>query len=295
MMKLLILGLGYTGDHIATEQSARGAQITGTVQSLSKASLLCRVGVTVRVFSPSQRDPELLADIQLCDALLVSIPPGRDGDPALNAFSAVIASAPRLQWIGYLSTIGVYGDHRGQWVDENTPTAPDSERSIRRLRAEQAWLDLGDASHKAVHVFRLAGIYGPCRNQLVQFAKGTARRIIKPGQVFNRIHVQDIASTVNASLKRPRAGAIYNVTDNEPAPPQDVVSYAASLLGRDPPPEIPIEDAELTPMGRTFYQDNKRVMNRLLSSELGVELKYPTYREGLAALLDPAMQVSEPD
>ncbi len=283
-MKLFIFGLGYSADCIARDQASRGAEITGTVRSTAKAQAIARAGVTVRAFSPDHRDPRIAADIADCEALLVSIPPGTDGDPVLAAYAAAIASAPKLRWIGYLSTIGIYGDHKGQWVDERTPASPDSERSIERAKAEHGWHDLGDASQKPVHLFRLAGIYGPGRNQLVQLAHGTARRIVKPGQVFNRIHVQDIARVVNASLAHPRAGAIYNVTDNEPAPPQDVVAFAASLLGRDPPPEIAIEDAVLTAMGRSFYDENKRVSNDLLRSELGVELQYPTYREGLTAL-----------
>jgi nucleoside-diphosphate-sugar epimerase len=283
-MRLLILGLGYTGNRVADELSSHGAQIAGTVQSRSAATSLSRPGVSVRVFSPVNCDPEITTDLQSCDALLVSIPPDPQGDPALDAFSAAIASAQRLQWIGYLSTIGVYGDQGGRWIDERTPASPTSQRSINRLKAEQAWLDLGNATHKAAHVFRLAGIYGPGRNQLVQLAQGTARRIVKPGQVFNRIHVQDIARIVSASIRQPRAGAIYNVTDSEPAPPQDVVAFAAALLGREPPAEIAIADAKLTNMGRTFYEENKRVSNNLVRRELGVELLYPTYREGLTAL-----------
>lgn len=240
--------------------------------------------MTVHVFSPEHRDPRIEDDLGSSDALLVSVPPGDDGDPTLEAFSTIIASARKLRWIGYLSTVGVYGDRNGQWVDESTPVAPTSARSISRLQVEQQWLDLGRRSNKAVHVFRLSGIYGPGRNQLVQLANGTARRIVKLGQVFNRIHVRDIARVLHASMQQPRAGAIYNVTDNEPAPPQDVVSFAASLRGQAPPAEIAIDDADLSPMGRSFYRENKRVSNALLSNELGVELQYPTYREGLTAL-----------
>jgi len=285
-MKLFVFGLGYTARCIARDQTAQGVEIVGTVQSVAKAQAISRAGVTVRVFSLDHRDTQIAADIADCDALLVSIPPGPGGDPALEAYAAAIAAAARLRWIGYLSTIGVYGDHKGQWVDERTPTAATSVRSIERVKAERGWLDLGSATQKPVHIFRLAGIYGPGRNQLVQVAQGTARRIVKPGQVFNRIHVDDIARVVNASMARPRDGAIYNVTDHEPAPPQDVVAFAASLLGRELPPETPIDDAVLTPMGRSFYDENKRVSNQLLRSELGIELRYPTYREGLTALYE---------
>ena len=283
-MKLFIFGLGYAAGSAADYQLARGATITATVRSPAKARSLARAEMTVQVFSPDYCDPRIEDDLVNSDGLLVSVPPGEAGDPTLKAFSTIIARARRLRWIGYLSTIGVYGDRNGQWVDESTPVSPTSERSISRVKAEQSWLDLGKRSDKAVHVFRLSGIYGPGRNQLIQLANGTARRIVKPGQVFNRIHVCDIARVLDASLKQPRAGAIYNVTDNEPAPPQEVVTFAASLLGRNPPVEIAIEDANLSPMGRSFYRENKRVSNALLTHELGVELQYPTYREGLTAL-----------
>ena len=241
-------------------------------------------GIRARVFSPDHRDHAIAQDIAESKAILVSIPPQLSGDPVLAAFAETIAATPKLRWIGYLSTVGVYGDHGGGWVDEATPVAPREGRSRIRAEAEQAWLAFGAGHGKAVQIFRLAGIYGPGRNQLGQLAAGTARRIVKPGQVFNRIHVADIAAVIEASLKHPRAGAIYNVTDDEPAPPQDVVSFAASLCGVPPPPEIAFEKAELTAMGRSFYGENKRVRNRLIRSELGVVLRYPSYREGLTAL-----------
>jgi nucleoside-diphosphate-sugar epimerase len=178
----------------------------------------------------------------------------------------------------------VYGDHGGAWIDETAPPNPTSARSRRRLAAEEAWLALGRRTGKPVQVFRLAGIYGPRRNPLAQLAAGTATRIVKPGQIFNRIHVDDIAAALAASLDRPRAGAVYNVADDEPAPPQDVVAYAASLAGVVPPAEIPFDEASLSPMARSFYAETKRVSNRLLKQELGLTLRYPTYREGLAAL-----------
>jgi nucleoside-diphosphate-sugar epimerase len=283
-MKIVIFGLGYSATFIAADQIGRGAQISATVRTAEKAARLTRTNQSVRVFSSDFADPQIAADIADCDALLVSVPPDEAGDPVLTAFSAAIAAAPRLRWIGYLSTIGVYGDHGGGWIDEATPATPGERRSQHRARAEQAWLALGETG-VPVHLFRIAGIYGPGRNQLVQLAQGTARRIVKPGQVFNRIHVADIAQIVDASLRRPRAGAIYNLADNEPAPAQDVVAYAAALLGLTPPPEIPLDEAALGPMARSFYNENKRAGNRLLGSELGVTLQYPTYREGLAALV----------
>jgi len=283
-VNLFIFGLGFSGRTITERRLARGDTVTGTVRSREKAAALSAAGITARVFGPDGRDDTIDADIAGSDALLISVPPGTGGDPVLAAYARQIAAAPNLRWIGYLSTIGVYGDHGGAWVDERTPATPTNARSIERANAEQAWLAFGAANSIAVQIFRLAGIYGPGQSQLVQLARGTARRIIKPGQVFNRIHVDDIARAVDASLDRPRSGAIYNVTDNEPAPPQDVVTFAASLCGVEPPREISLEDAGLTEMGRSFYAESKRVRNDLLRNELGVTLAYPTYREGLTAL-----------
>lgn len=277
-MKLLVFGLGFSALHAAQRLQLSGAKVTATVRSRAKADGLAQAGITARVFSPEHIDQEIADDIAGSDAILVSVPPGETGDPVLASFAKAIAAAPNLRWLGYLSTVGVYGDHGGGWVDETTPTAPGKGRSRLRTTAEQAWLAL-DA-----HVFRLAGIYGPGRNQLVQLASGAARRIVKPGQTFNRIHVADIAAVIEASLARPRPGAIYNVADNEPAPPQDVVAFAARLCGLEPPAEIPFERAELSPMAKTFYSENRRVRNALIREELGVSLNFPTYREGLMAL-----------
>lgn len=283
-MNLFIFGLGFSGRTIAERRTARGDHVAGTVRTQDKAQALTAASLRVRVFGPDGHDDTIDADLADSDALLISVPPGTGGDPVLAAYARQIAAAPKLRWIGYLSTIGVYGDHGGAWVDEQTPATPTNARSRERADAEQAWLAFGAANNIAVHIFRLAGIYGPGQSQLVQLARGTARRIIKPGQVFNRIHVEDIARAVDASLDRPRSGAIYNVTDNEPAPPQDVVTFAASLCGVEPPREINLDDAGLTEMGRSFYAESKRVRNDLLRGELGVTLAYPTYREGLTAL-----------
>lgn len=285
-MNLFVFGLGFSGRTFAERRIARGDSVSGTVRSPDKAQALTASGIPARVFGPDGSDSAIDADLAASDALLISVPPGTGGDPVLKNYAAQIAAAPKLRWIGYLSTIGVYGDHGGAWVDEQTPATPTNARSRERADAEQAWLAFGAANNIAVHVFRLAGIYGPGQSQLVQLARGTARRVIKPGQVFNRIHVEDIARALDASLERPRAGAIYNVTDNEPAPPQDVVTFAAKLCGVEPPPEMSLDDANLTEMGRSFYAESKRVRNDLLRSELGVTLAYPTYREGLTALRD---------
>lgn len=277
-MRILIFGLGYSASYIAQHLQGAGTEVTATVRTTAKAEELGRRGITARLFSSSSIDPLIADDIKSSDAILSSITPNECGDPVLGSFTDAITGDSRPRWIGYLSTIGVYGDHLGSWVDETTPATSEKPRSQLRIAAEQRWLALG------AQIFRLSGIYGPGRNQLEKLAAGTATRIIKPGQVFNRIHVADIATVVAASLSRPRPGAIYNVTDNEPAPPQQVVEFAAKLCGRTPPPEIAFEHAELSPMARSFYLENCRVRNDLIRTELGVTLAYPSYREGLSAL-----------
>ncbi|MEP6837644.1 MAG: SDR family oxidoreductase [Bradyrhizobium sp.] len=282
-MNLLVFGLGYSALHISQRLQVSGAGVTATVRTRAKAEGLAPAGITARVFSPDHIDEAIADDIAASHAILVSIPPG-ESDPVLESFADRIAAAPNLRWIGYLSTVGVYGDHGGGWVDETTPLGAGKQRSQNRVTAEQDWLAFGTANTIAVQIFRLSGIYGPGRNQLAQLAAGTARRIVKPGQVFNRIHVADIAAVIEASLARPRPGGIYNVTDNEAAPPQDVVAFAAKLCGVAPPPEIPFEAAQLSPMARSFYSESRRIRNALIREELGVTLQYPTYREGLTAL-----------
>jgi nucleoside-diphosphate-sugar epimerase len=282
-VNLFVFGLGYSATFFARGYRDRFTRVAGTVTSQDKADALAADGIDARVFAPERVDPAIEADLQAADALLVSIPPD-EGDPVLARFAGAIASAPRLSWIGYLSTIGVYGDHGGAWIDEATPPNAVSDRSKERLAAENAWLDLGARSGKAVHIFRIAGIYGPGRNALKQLADGTAKRIVKPGQVFNRIHVEDIAAVLMASVERPRAGAIYNLADDEPAPAQDVVAYAAGVAGVPPPPEVPFAEARLGPMAASFYGESKRVSNRLIKDELGVRLRHPTYRDGLKDL-----------
>jgi nucleoside-diphosphate-sugar epimerase len=217
--------------------------------------------------------------------LLVSAPPDETGDPVLAAYAERIAALTTVVWTGYLSTTGVYGDRGGEWVDEESPLAPTTERGARRLAAERAWLLLNQHHPVGLHIFRLAGIYGPGRNQLLSVRDETAKRIIKPGQVFSRIHAEDIAGVLLASMARPNPGAAYNVCDDEPSPPQDVVAHAATLLGIPAPPEVPFEQAALSPMARSFYAESKRVSNRRIKEELGYELLYPSFREGLAALL----------
>jgi hypothetical protein len=217
--------------------------------------------------------------------LLVSAPPSESGDPVLQVCGEELcARASSLEWVGYLSTTGVYGDHQGAWVDEETALAPNTERGRKRVAAEAAWLDLHKRCGLPVHIFRLAGIYGSGRNVLENLRDGTAKRTIKPGQVFSRIHVEDIAGIVRASMARPHPGRAYNVADDEPCPPQDVVTYGAELLGMAPPPETPFEAASLSPMAKSFFADSKRVRNDRVKNELGYVFKFPDFRVGLKYL-----------
>ena len=281
-MNLLVFGYGYSSEAFVRRTRGRWARVVVTVRSIEKAERLPGEEFVPLLFPGQAREIE--AEIAMADAVLVSVPPGETGDPVLEHFRPALAAAPRLAWIGYLSTVGVYGDHAGAWIDETTPPRPTSRRSRWRLAADEAWLGFGREAGKAIAVFRLAGIYGPGRSAFGKLADGSARRVIKPGQVFNRIHVDDIAAVLEASLDRPRAGAIYNVTDDEPGPPQDPIAFAAGLAGCPPPPEMAFAEAEMSPMAASFWGENKRVGNRLLHDELGVRLAYPSYREGLAAI-----------
>jgi nucleoside-diphosphate-sugar epimerase len=276
---MFCFGLGYSARALARRLAARGWEIRGTTRRPEKAEALAAEGFRVFAFGRGKSlPPEALPGVTHA---LTSIAPDDTGDPVLDAHGADLGMLPSLAWAGYLGTTAVYGDRQGGWVDEETPIEPSLARADRRARAEAAWLDSG----LPVHVFRLAGIYGPGRNAFVNLRDGTARRIVKPGQVFSRIHVEDIATVLEASIARPRPGAVYNVCDDEPAPPQDVVAHAAELMGVPPPPEQAYETADLSPMARTFYRDNRRVRNERIKRELGVRLAFPSYREGLRALL----------
>lgn len=283
-MKLLILGLGYSAGFFARAALAKGWEVTGTVRSAEKAAGLSREGIPTLVFGGFAVSRPLAAAVAEADAVLVSVQPDEEGDPALRTLADRLAAAPGLRWIGYLSTIGVYGDHGGAWIDENAECRPTSRRSKQRLEIDRDWLAFGERSGKAVQIFRLSGIYGPGRNAITKLRAGTANRLVKPGQVFNRIHVDDIAGVLMASLEKPRAGAVYNVTDDEPAPPQDVISFAAEAAGLAPPPETPFDPATLSPMAASFYGENKRVSNGLLKRELGYAFRYPDYRQALRDL-----------
>ena len=270
---LLSFGHGYSAQALSA-LLPKDWLIIGTTRSEDKAAAL----IEPRIWPGADLNPALNAATHL----LISASPTEAGDPVLNELRAEIeARRDQLEWVGYLSTTGVYGDQDGGWVDELTPLTPSTKRGQMRVDAEAAWQALG----LPLHIFRLAGIYGPGRGPFAKVRNGTARRIIKQGQVFSRIHVEDIAQTLAASIAQPNAGAIYNLCDDDPAPPEDVIAHAAELLGIPIPPAQDFETADMTPMARSFYAENKKVRNDRIKSELGISLKYPDYRVGLAALL----------
>ncbi len=284
MSKLFCFGLGYSAARIARTLASEGWQIVGTARTQKGAETITASGYQGFVFDGQAPNPAIAEALATSTHLLISAPPG-DDDPVLRHHGDDLRRAASLKWIGYLSTIGVYGDRNGGWVDETAATDATSVRGRQRVAAEAGWLALGQSLHVPTQIFRLSGIYGVGRSAIDKLRDGTAHRIIKPDQVFNRIHVDDIARTVCAAMVGPTMSQVYNVTDDEPAPPQDVVTYAAELLGVAPPPEVPYAEAQLSPMARSFYADNKRASNARLHQELGVTLKFPTYREGLRAIL----------
>jgi nucleoside-diphosphate-sugar epimerase len=280
---VLFFGLGYSARALAVRLHAGNWTISGTSRNAAGAGEIEHLGYRGLRFDGGT--PLAANAFDGVTHVVISAPPDETGDPVLNLHARDFAArAPALRWLAYLSTTGVYGDRGGDWVDEDSPLSPTTERGRRRLAAERQWLALHASHALPVHIFRLAGIYGPGRNQLMTVADGTARRVVKPGQVFSRIHVQDIATVLEASMTRPNPGSAYNVCDDAPCPPQEVIAYAAELLGRPLPPEIPFEKAELSPMARSFYAESKRVSNRRIKTELGVRLAFPDYRAGLQAL-----------
>ena len=284
-MNLLCIGMGYCARVLAGDLAAQGWAIAGTSRSADGAArIAAQEGYAGHVFDGTAAGTGLITAIGESTHLLVSAAPGLTVDPVLTACRDPLAASQALRWIGYLSTVGVYGDTGGAWVDEDSPPQPGQDRTKRRLAAEHAWLDFGAATGRTVQIFRIAGIYGPGRNLLLNLRDGSAQRIVKPGQVFNRIHVADIAQALAAGMARGKPGRVYNVTDDEPAAPDQVVVFAAGLLGMAPPPAIPFEQAGLSPMAASFYAGNRRVRNERLRRELAVDLIYPTYREGLTAL-----------
>lgn len=276
--RLFCFGLGYAGARLARTLYARGWEVGGTSRDAEALRELQAEGISGRPLEMAEVAPST-------SHVLVTIPPDDAGDAALLRFGGDIAALEGLVWLGYLSTTGVYGDRDGDWVDESEAPAPGNARSRRRLAAEQAWLDLCRAHGVPVHIFRLAGIYGPGRNILDSVREGTAKRIDRPGHLFSRIHVDDIVQTLLASMARPRSGAIYNVCDDEAAEPAAVVAHACRILDIIPPPLTKFDAGALTPMAKTFWAENRRVRNSRIKQELGVELRYPDYRAGLSAVL----------
>jgi nucleoside-diphosphate-sugar epimerase len=274
---LLCFGFGFSASTLAAGLDRKAWRVTGTSRSDEGVAAIEASGFEGVRFDQYTDIPDSVTHV------VSSVPPGA-GDPVIARFGAQLARR-KFDWVAHLSTTGVYGDHQGRLVDEDFPLTPNTERGEKRVTAEAQWLQLFHDHGLPVHVFRLAGIYGPGRNQLLTVRDGTAKRVIKQGQVFSRIHVEDIAGVMLASMSRPNPGRVYNVADDEPCPPQNVVAYAAGLLGVEPPPEIAFEDAELTPMARSFFADSKRVSNARIKNELGYHFKYPNYRVGLKSLL----------
>jgi nucleoside-diphosphate-sugar epimerase len=283
--RLFVFGLGYSAQVFARRLRARGWRVAGTTRSPEAATAFRAEGVEAFLFDRERPLTDPAAALAGTTHLLAGVPPDQVGDPALDRHGPEIAACTGLAWAGYLSTTGVYGNRDGGWVDEDSALEPTSTRSEHRVAAERAWLELQRTRGLPLHIFRLAGIYGPGRSALDQVRAGTARRIHKPGQVFSRIHVDDIATVLEASIARPHPGRAYNLCDDNPAPPAEVVAQACALVGLAPPPLVPFDAAGLSAMARSFYRDNKRVSNRRIKEELGVALAYPDYRAGLEAIL----------
>lgn len=277
MKNLFVFGLGYSGKAIAELAKGNFKTIAGTSRASSEGE------ISAIIFDGVSLSDEAAEVLKQCSHLLISIAPNDAGDPVLNACEDILRQCKNLRWIGYLSTVGVYGDHDGNWIDEETVCNPVSKRSKQRLQAEMDWQSFADSCDIPLAIFRLAGIYGPRRNAFINMEKGTARRLVKQGQVFNRISRDDIAHAVNLAMAGDIAG-VFNITDDEPAPPQDVVSFAYELAGKTPPPEIDFETADLSPMARSFYGENKRVSNAKSKSILAMEYRYPNYRVALETL-----------
>jgi len=282
-VKVFFFGLGYCAE--ALVRRTPEIEPSGTARTDDRVAELKRRGVEAYAFDGARADLGLEDALKRAEAIVVSIPPrGRVGP--LDAFGPAISAAPDLRRVLYYSTVGVYGEHGGGWVDERSATLTRSERGLARLADERRWTEAGRALGLAVDILRLPGIYGPGRNALVKLRQGQARRIVKPNHVVNRAHVDDIAEVTRLVLERGLGGQIFNVADDEPAPPQDVIAYAAKLLGVEPPPEEPFETAGLSPMSASFFAEEKRVSNAKAKALLGFAPAYPSYREGLKALAE---------
>lgn len=284
--KLFCFGYGYTCDYLGHELTQRGGwAVAGTTRDSEKKKTLRERGIRAHLFDFDTPLADPLYVLEGTTHLVISTPPDDEGDPAFVSHAREILKLKSLEWVGYLSTIGVYGDRDGEWVDESSEIRPTSKRGSRRAKAEEQWLSLFQGYGLPVHLFRLAGIYGPGRSALDSIRAGVARRIEKPGHAFSRIHVEDIVQVLCASMERPDPGAAYNVCDDLAAPSHEVIKYACDLIGRPAPRLIPFDQADVSPMILSFYKDNKRVKNDRIKNDLGVSLKYKTYREGLEACL----------
>ena len=288
--KLFCFGFGFSAQALAERLSLKNWCVSGTCRSKDKKISLTNLPIIS--FDGTHASQEILEALSDATHLLISIPPQTSGDVVLKNFSPNIRSNKNLKWIGYISSTGVYGDTQGEWVDESSPLQPATELNVRRVESESAWLKMARQNGCPVMVFRCVGIYGPGRNLLISVKQGRARRIEKPGLVFSRIHVEDLVQTLEASIQKPKPGEIYNVCDDEPAPPSEAAEYAFKLLNISPPPLIPLDSAELSEIARGFYKNCKRVSNKKIKEELGVKLKYPNYRSGLDAIFK-SMQISE--
>jgi nucleoside-diphosphate-sugar epimerase len=285
-MGVLFFGMGYSSlatAHAIHEIIDRDVPIAGTTRTEEGVERLAESPYRLHVFDGMKRGTTLGADLGKATHVVLSIPPNDDGDPALKLHADDLTAARDLQWLCYFSTVGVYGDFSGEWIDESAPTRPLNKRSRQRVEVEQSWREFAAKRGIPLLVLRLAGIYGPGRSSFDKLREGTARRIVKPGQVFNRIHVDDIGR-ITALAAKAKLGGTFNLSDDEPAPPQDLVEYAARLMGAEVPPGIPFESAQMTEMARSFYSDNKRVSNKAIKAALGTGLTYPNYRIGLDAI-----------
>lgn len=284
-MHMMIFGAGYSGKAIAKALAPSSTSISGTTRSAENLKALEKDGIEPFIFDGETIEPALRQKMKSVTHIIQSVPPGADGDPVLNrAAGSTRKDFPSLQWIGYLSTVGVYGDHGGLWIDETTKCKPTSSRSRIRYETEQRWLEVGRKHGLPVALLRISGIYGPGRNAFRKLQDGTARRVIRKGQVFNCIRVEDIGYAA-AFLAEQEFCGIYNITDSEPSPPQDVIEEAARLMGIEPPPAVDFEDADMSPMARSFWGENKRVSNTKIR-KLGYEFEFPNYRQSLKQMWD---------
>lgn len=281
--RLFVFGLGYTAGVLVRPLLEQGWRVAGTCRSEDRRAALEAQGIDAFLFDRDRPLADPAAALAGTTHLLLSVPPDDRGDPVLARHGATIADLITVDWAGYLSTTGVYGDCGGEWVSEASWLKPTGERQRRRVEAERGWLDLYRQRGVPLHLFRLPALYGPGRSALDQVRAGTARRIDKPGQVFSRVHVEDVAGTLRASMERPSPGSVYNVVDDLPCPAPEVIDYACSLLGVEPPPLVPFDQVDLSPMAASFWTDNKRVKNERIKKRLGVSLRYPDYRAGLDA------------